>query len=201
MKIAEIELRKIANVLVYFANSTESFGVIKANKLLYYLDCLHLLKYGRAVLKDKYVKMPFGPVPLETYNRLRVIRDITDYLPEEYKQELDSVYSLMLEYIDIVSKPLYNRTIDQIIAQKEFEPKWFSKSEIAIMKEVAEKYHNTTATELVRATHEEAPYKETDMHDIVDLKLFLKDHNVSQEYIEEVTRTESLIDAISANYQ
>ena len=199
MKIAEIELRKIANTLVYFANSTKDFGLTKANKLLYYLDCFHLLRHGRVVLRDKYFKNQLGPVPQETSNRLEGIRELNS-LPEKDRQELKE-REFMFEYLDIVSEPSAYYTLDRIVPHKDFEPKWFSKSEIEIMKELSEKYRNTTATELVRQTHKESPFLRAEMYDFIDLKLFLKDHNASQEYIEEVARTERLIDAIAANYQ
>jgi len=196
---AEIETKRIANILVYFANNTENFGVTKANKLLYYLDCLHLLKYGRTVTKDKYIKNRLGPVPTKTTERLALIQEFNS-LPEEDRQKFS--HDLMSEYLTITPKEISRGYIlEQIVPLKEFEPIWFSKSEIEIMKELAEKYRDTTATELVQKTHKESPYKETEMFDIIDLKLFLKDHNVPQDKIDHIAYIEKLIDEISRHYQ
>jgi len=200
-KITEIELRRIANVLVFFAGNTENFGVTKANKLLYYLDCLHLLRHGRTVLKDKYIKNQLGPVPSETYNRLTVIHEL-NCLPEEDRREFNSDHELMFEYLTITPEQIHEDCIlERIVPKKEFEPKWFSKSELEIMAELAKEHYNTTASELVRKTHEESPFKEAEMFDVIDLKLFLKDHNMPQDDIDHIAHIEKVIDAISLNYQ
>jgi len=200
-KITEIELRRIANILVYFAKSTENFGVTKANKLLYYLDCIHLLRHGRTVLRDKYIKNQLGPVPSETYNRIMAIQEL-NCLPEADRQEFNSDHEIMFEYLTVVPEPIgIDCTLSRIVPKKDFESRWFSKSEIEIMEELSQKYFSTTASELVRKTHEELPYKEADMFDFIDLKLFLKDHNMPQSDIDHIAHIEKLIDAISANYQ
>jgi|GEM_PF-2053292 len=200
-KITEIELRRIANVLVYFAGATENFGLTKANKLLYYLDCSHLLKYGRTVLKDKYIKNQLGPVPAETYSRLTVIYEL-NCLPEADRREFNTDHELMFEYLTIKPELIgVDCILNRIIAKKEFEPKWFSKSELEIMEELAKLYYSTTASELVRKTHEESPFKEAKMCDYIDLKLFLKDHNMPQTDIDHIAYIEKLIDAINLNYQ
>jgi len=200
-KIAEIELKRIANILVYFANSTECFGVTKANKLLYYLDCFHLLRYGRTVIKDKYIKNQLGPVPTETYNRLMVIREFNCF-PESDRQKFNLEYELLFQYITIDSGKISPRlTFDQIVPRKEFEPIWFSKSEIEIMEELAKEHKNTSASELVAKTHNESPYKEAEMFGFMDLKLFLKDHNMPQNEIDHIAYREREIEAIALNYQ
>lgn len=200
-KINEIEQRRIANILIYFANFTENLGVTKANKLLYYLDCNHLLKYGRTVIKDKYVKNPFGPVPIETYNKLTILRELSCF-PEKDRLEFNSGHELLAEYISVKTEQLSSEcNLDRIIPMKEFEPKWFSKSELSVMEELAKEHCYTTASELVRKTHNESPYNEADENDNIDLKLFLKDNNVPQNEIDRISRNESIIKAIAAHYQ
>jgi len=201
-KIHEIELRRIANVLVFFAETTENFGVTKANKLLYYLDCNHLLKHGRTVLKDTYIKNQLGPVPSGTYSRLTAIHELNG-LPEEDRKELfDSNHELMFEYVTVHTEQIgLDCYLDRIVPKKAFESIWFSRSEIEIMEELASVHKYTTASELVRKTHEESPYKETEMNGEIDLKLFLKDHNLPPEEIDRVAHIEKVIDAITFNYQ
>ena len=67
MRITE---RKILNAIVYFANrsDTKTIGRLKLMKLLWLADRLHLMKYGRMVLNDKYYAMPYGPVPTHGNN-------------------------------------------------------------------------------------------------------------------------------------
>ena len=197
---AEIELRRIANILVYFANNTENLGLTKANKLLYYLDCLHLFRYGRVVIKDKYTKQWFGPVPTETYEKLNAIR-IFNLSSEKDKKEFNLNQEIMFEYIDIVPENIdTNCILDRIIAKKEFESLWFSKSEIEIMEELSKKYCYTTANELTHKTHNESPYKKAEAGGDIDLKLFLKDNNMPQKDIDHIAHIEKEIASIALNY-
>ena len=202
-KKAEIELKRTANILIFFANSTENFGKTKANKLLYYLDCFHLLRYGRTVLRDKYKKCKLGPVPVETSNRLAIVQELS-CLPEKDRQEFGSDHELMFEYIEIIPKTINDGslkfTLEKIVPKKDFESIWFSESEREIMAELAEKYYSATASELVRKTHEESPYKEAEMDDFIDLKLFLKDHNMPQKDIDHIAHIEKSIDATQGLY-
>lgn len=65
---------------------------LKLIKLLWLSDKYHLLKYGRTILKDKYVAMPHGPVQSNTLNiSLNTKVDyVRDYL-EGTKHELKSI--------------------------------------------------------------------------------------------------------------
>ena len=200
-KIAEIDLKRIANILVFFANKTENFGVTKANKMLYYLDCFHLLRYGRTVIKDKYIKDQLGPVPIEKYRKLNVIQELS-YFPENDKREFNADHELLFEYIEIILENIGSpRLLAKIAAKKDFEPIWFSESEREIMDELSQKYCSATATDLVRQTHKELPYKNANKYEFIDLKLFLKEHNRPQSEIDHAAYTERLINAISKNYQ
>ena len=72
----EVLLNKTANILIYMALNTEYCGLTKANKLLYYVDCYHLLEYGKKVTNEIYKKLPQGPVPEDTYIRLNAIVEL-----------------------------------------------------------------------------------------------------------------------------
>jgi hypothetical protein len=169
--------------------------------MLYYLDCLHLLRYGRTVTKDKYLKLPLGPVPAEMHEMLSSIQEL-ESLPEADRAAFANEDELLLsEYVTIIHEPIgKNYVLTRIASLKNFEPKWFSKSEFEIMEELASLYRNTSASELVRKTHEEAPYKEAAPNGQIDLKLFLEG-KISQEEINQIAYNEKLSDAISFNYQ
>jgi len=49
--------------------------------------------------------------------------------------------------------------------------------------------------------YNESPYKEAEMFGLMDLKLFLKDHNMPQNDIDHIAYIEKVIEAISINYQ
>lgn len=196
-----IELTRIGNILIYFAKNTKNLGVTKANKLIYYLDCYHLLEYGRTITRDKYYKLPEGPVPSDTYRRLTSIREIEQ--PEEglSKDITQNFHEFLAEYIKIsVDKISKDVTIYRIISKQKFQPKWFSKSELKILHKIATNFNDATAKQLSEMTHRELPYISAEDSEILDLKLFLKDKGLPQEKINEVIDIENTIKSMELNY-
>ncbi|TAL34016.1 MAG: DUF4065 domain-containing protein [Spirochaetes bacterium] len=192
----ERENKRLANALIFFAKNTENCGAVKANKLLYYLDCHHLIKYGRKVLKDTYNKDAEGPVPHKAYHAVHALVDA---------QEYDNSENFMSEYIAIkVEKLKYEENekeyiLHRLVPKKEFEGKWFSQSEREIMNEVAKKYFSTTATQLSRQTHLEAPWKSAvNNGDEIDIKLFAID-KVTPEQYKEIESMERDLQALENN--
>ena len=75
------------------------------------LDCYHLQKYGRSVTKDVYKKLPQGPVPSDTYDRLKSIvelRDITEEFYPSINAEENSIVDLKFFVKDKVSEKEYS---------------------------------------------------------------------------------------------
>ena len=171
----------------------------KANKLLYYLDCYHLQKYGRSVTKDVYKKLPQWPVPSDTYDRLKSIVELRD-ITEEFYPSIDADFKeFFLEFIDIQIEQLSDsHRRFKIIAKKEFDSKYLSKSEIQILKEIAIQIKTATATELSDRTHRELPYINAEENSIVDLKFFVKD-KVSEKKYSEIEYIEKVTDAMTLN--
>ena len=196
----KLELTKIANILIYLADNTDNLGVTKANKLLYYLDCYHLQKYGRSVTKDVYKKLPQGPVPSDTYDRLKSIMELRD-ITEEFYSSIDSDFKeFFLDFIDIQIEQLSDsHRRFRIIAKKKFDNKYLSKSEMQILEEVAIQFKTATATELSNKTHKELPYINAEENSVVDLKLFVKDKVSAAEY-SEIEYIEKVTDAMAINY-
>jgi len=196
-----IELTRIGNILIYFSKNTKYCGVTKVNKLIYYLDCYHLLKYGRTVTRDKYYKLPEGPVPMDIYRRLTSIREMIwqeDGLSKDIVENFDEY---LFAYIKIsVEKIAEGINLFKIVPRKYFQPKWFSLSERKIMLEIASKYKFTTAKTLIEMTHKELPYIKADNSEEMDIKLFLKEKGLSPEKITEVTDIEDTIKSMEVNY-
>ena len=196
----KLELTKIANILIYLADNTDNFGVTKANKLLYYLDCYHLRKYGRSVTKDIYKKLPQGPVPSDTYDRLKSIMELRD-ITEEFYSSIDSDFKeFFLEFIDIQIEQLSDsHRRFRIIAKKKFDNKYLSKSEMQSLEEIAIQFKTATAVELSNKTHKELPYINAEENSVVDLKLFVKDKVSAAEY-SEIEYIEKVTNAMTINY-
>lgn len=71
----------------------------KICKILYFADQRHLSIYGRAITKDEYVKMPYGPVPNNIYDLFKALEKVdSDYLERcnnfiiKAKQQCDTDY-------------------------------------------------------------------------------------------------------------
>jgi len=199
----QMELARRGHILIYFSTHTINCGFTKANKLLYYLDCYHLLKYGRKVTHDVYCPLPEGPVPSDTYRRLNAIKEMIS--PDEglstdttknFKEYLSNFVGIKVKQISD------NCSLQKIIPKIEFDPKWFSKSELDILSEVASEFKYATATQLSEKTHRELPYivaKDEDSEEI-NLTLFLKYKELPEERIKEVVEIENEIKSMELNY-
>ena len=190
------ELDRIGNVLIFLADNTYQFGVTKANKLLYYLDCLHLVRYGRKVIKANYLKLVEGPVPIDIYNRLNSILELNNS-NEDIDTDNLNYFEYLAKYVDVIIEKLSDTiTLHKICAKKEFNPKLFSGSEIIILKEIVKEYQYTSAKELSRRTHKELPWLLADSNEIIDLKLYAKDKMNEEQYqeIEYIERTQNEMD-------
>ncbi len=195
----EIELTRLGNLLIYFATNTEYCGVTKANKLLYYIDCYHLLEHGRKVSRDRYEKQPEGPVPINAYKRMGAIFGANECVVDPSGEFLNN-------FIDIEACKLTynggkNYPFHKIVPKKQFNPKWFSKSELQVLDEVCKNFFSTTAKELSNQTHKELPYQAAEnMYDTIDIMLYLKDRLTRNE-IEDIKNIERETAAFEHNYQ
>jgi uncharacterized phage-associated protein len=100
---------KSIQLLNFFA--IKEGGVInrmKALKLIFLSDRLHLRKYGRPILNDSYYAMKFGPVASKTCNladNLNLSPEEEQYRLEYIKTESDYTYSSI--------KPVNNKVFSQ----------------------------------------------------------------------------------------
>ena len=197
----KIRLTRVANALVYFAAHTERCGVTKANKLLYYLDCIHLERYGRVVSRDHYKKLPQGPVPDDAYDRLKALSELAGDTEEAAPfNDTANFHEFLADYLRIELVPLSKEaTLRKLVPLVAFEAKWFSKSEISVLEELAAKYRRTSAKQLSEATHAEAPYQAAYESGPVDLKLYAKD-KVSEEQYREIEQIEQEERAMEITY-
>jgi uncharacterized phage-associated protein len=73
--------RKATQALNFFARQEGgSINKMKALKLVYFADRYHIRRFGRPVVGDEYLAMPYGPVPSGTKD----LAEMTEFLaPEE----------------------------------------------------------------------------------------------------------------------
>jgi len=163
------DVEKFANAVAYFASiNIPDLTKLKISKLLFFVDKLHLQRYGRPVTGDVYYAMQHGPVPSVSLNVMNeAISGEPSYpgITEETSVELFAD----LIFIDRDGQhPLFK-------AKREPEVDIFSEAEFEVLKEVAEKLGSLSASNLIEKTHDDAAWKRTAENSEIDFRLFLED--------------------------
>lgn len=148
-----LPLEKLKAILLYFFDNTDKryLGKVKLMKLFYFLDFLHVKKYGLPVTYDNYVHLEHGPIP-------STIKNLVDQVEEDVHS------AILADTINILTTD--GQKIHQVVGMRaltEAELKLFSDSEIEILSEVCRRFgtKNTQATE--DESHTEAPWRDTQM--------------------------------------
>ncbi|MBI2552566.1 SocA family protein [Candidatus Uhrbacteria bacterium] len=154
VKNPKINEKKYRNAVLFFANKIRNgtLGKLKLMKLLYYLDFDFFEKYGRSVTGDEYLRFENGPVPRMAEKTLKRMRG---------------------KEIKIVNRKMQKGYNDQqhIEPLITFDPSSFSREEILMMEEIADKWERFTGTEMKSASHGEAPWIATKPNDVIDYNL------------------------------
>jgi uncharacterized phage-associated protein len=184
--------KKFINSILFFAKNTDpkKLGIVKLNKLLYYIDFEHYKKYGRPILGDIYIKMEHGPVPSFSYNLFNMaFRD----------NDTDEISKKLRDNIEIKINKVKDFNIKSIYPKKDFDSSLFSISELEIMKKVAQKYYSQTGTALSKETHkEDAPWSKTPEMQQIDYNLILDEDSVSKDYVEYWEKQEKELESLFA---
>ena len=127
--------KKAVQALNYLAFKTNGkINKMKAIKLIWLSDRLHLRLYGRSIIGDQYFAMPFGPVPSST----RDILEGSTFLSEE-----ESSYSC--EYL---SPDKY-----EVLSKKEPDLQVFSKTDIDAINKIFDNYSSLNQFQLSDLSH------------------------------------------------
>lgn len=177
-----ISLKKLKAIILYFSVNTKFLGKVKLMKLIYFLDFMHLKKYGRPITFDNYVNLEHGPIP-------STIKNLIDYLDEDY--ENSSLNDIIK--IQKLGRPS-GKTMTKFIPSRDFrdaDKKILSESEFEILEKVAKKFKDSTSDQIEEASHKEAPWRETEYLDPIPYTLAAKDKDssVTEEEIEILLKT------------
>lgn len=126
---------KFVQTIVFFAHNTNALGKVKLFKLLFLADCEHFKKTGASITSREYQAWQMGPVPVELY------------------AQWDSLRAPLSDAVEIVAEQVYTFTRYCVRAKQEFDATHFTKRELRILRELAEKYRDKTSDEMVEATH------------------------------------------------
>lgn len=159
----KFDVEKFVTVMLLLGKETPQLDVLKAAKLLYFIDREHLRKFGRPVLGDHYVAMKEGPVPSRAYDLLKDIRlgaepsiPIRAQLTQDWKYEIFS-------------------------PQVEPNLELLSESELASIRKIIEELGNLSGWELRNRSHEHLTWRESTENSVlkavsIDYELFFKEN-------------------------
>jgi len=128
---------KLINAAIYFANNTRHCGKIKLIKLLYLLDFEHYRQTGRSVTGLEYHAMRMGPVPIDLY------------------QEWDALEPDFAEAVDIVPEQVIDFVREAVRPKRAFDDSHFTRRELRLMIELAERFCTDYSKPMVNVTHVE----------------------------------------------
>jgi uncharacterized phage-associated protein len=134
--MANINKDKLINAIIYFNKHTTMCHETKLFKLLFYLDFDHFQETGRSITGLDYYAWKMGPVPKELRNALL-------NPPDELSEKFD---------ISIAEKSGYKTFL--IEPKVDFNPSVFTRRELRILKDVADRNAMATGSEMIDLTHQ-----------------------------------------------
>jgi uncharacterized phage-associated protein len=138
---------KARAALLYLASKElPAFDKGKACKLMFLVDKLHLVRYGRPITGDRYWALEHGPVPSTILNLLNNL---------ESKDTADARVQLLAECLEL------DRTFEnpRYRARQTANMDCLSRSDVTALDRVAEVYGSKTFAELRALTHETVAYQ------------------------------------------
>lgn len=128
---------KFRELILYIAakcQSSEYFGAIKLNKILYRSDFRAYLRLGQPITGAEYFRLPRGPAP-------RLLVPMRRNMLDE-------------NLIEIEPRQMGNVTQERVVAKREADLSLFTLGEKAIVDEVIEELWDQTAADVSDASHD-----------------------------------------------
>jgi uncharacterized phage-associated protein len=148
------EPKKLGSSLAVFAKTVNDLTKLKAAKLLYFADKMHLLQYGRPITGDKYYCLDYGPVPTVSLNIMSdMISPFTVTL--KGKRLEHPMRSTVEEYVTVGNKSARH---PRIIARKDSEIDSLTSAEQKVLTYISQKYGQLSSSRLIELTHKERPW-------------------------------------------
>ena len=145
---------KAIEALVWLAEKQLGITPFYVSKVLYFADKAHLNRFGRPILGDIYIRMPFGPVPSETYAWIKGSPSKKKY-SEKLREAVDVQEGAL--------RPLRKPNMEM-----------FSRTDIECLTNALKKYGSLDFGKLSRISHRETAWKNApengsmDYEDMID---------------------------------
>ena len=145
---------KFVNAVAYLAEQCPNSTKMSICKQLFYADKEHLTRFGRPIVGDHYYRLDHGPVPTKGLNILR-------------NRASGAEQALLEKYVSIAG-----HSIDP---KQPADKKVFSKTDLAVLDEIVQKYGNLSAAQLRHKTHSESAWINSESNCPIDYELFFED--------------------------
>jgi uncharacterized phage-associated protein len=161
----DFSFEKFLDTLTLLAENTEDLDRLKAAKLIYFADRLHLLRHGAPIIGDSYIHLEHGPVPSLS---LDYIRDLIDpernIVPNEKLEELKGRFTVSPNY-----------RYETIGPKGDIEVNNLSESEIEVLNEITREYGDMSGWDLRNLSHTHSTWIDTVDNQRISYRLFFKD--------------------------
>ncbi len=144
------DVDKFVGAVAYFsAQRVPCLTKLKAAKLLYFADKLHLQRYGRPITGDDYYALPYGPAPT-------VSKDTMDEAERSSSRLQDADLKKFLRVLEVIEGGRHPEF--RVKANVSFED--LSESETEILDDVIKEYGRFSGETLINITHREKSWIE-----------------------------------------
>ena len=128
---------KLIHSINFFARHTRKCGKVKLYKLLYFLDFEHFKLTGRSVTGLYYNAWPMGPVPVTLHD------------------EIDAPAADMAAIVGFEKKSIRAGAQEMLAVtpRADFSEQHFSRRELSILSDLAARYRDAKADDMIEATH------------------------------------------------
>jgi uncharacterized phage-associated protein len=138
------ERTKCVQVLKYIVKELTRLGIkpdiYKVLKILYLADKVHLLKWGKLITSDNYIKMAHGPVPCLCSSIIRFVQGKNNKFDSAIKKEFKILKNDKLRNL---TEPNY---------------RYLAKSNINCLKQAIKNYGQLNPKQLEEETHNDGIY-------------------------------------------
>jgi len=164
---------KSIEAILYIAQYVEQPTFHRISKVMYFADKVHLEKYGRFICGDSYVAMKHGPVPMYTYDILKVVRG-DGFAPFFKETDIQLAEKAFIVIDKSLVKPLRAAQLD-----------YFSESDLECLDGSIKEYGSMSFGQLTDLSHDKA-WQAADENDHIDI----------EQIVATLTSTENLLDLL-----
>lgn len=167
--IGSLNKEKYTNALLFFIAEcgNERLGIMKLNKLFYYLDFISYRDRGKSVTGETYMNLPKGPYARSLEEK--IIKDAQQKKLIERKEDASEKYGKR----------------NRFAALEKYDHKVFDEYEQNLLRYLCTTFKSWSTDEMVAQTHSEAPWvfskpsKPLDYKNADDIEFFTQEEEVA----------------------